>query len=111
MCNNVPNVQHFFGEFRCCTLGATGVLSTAPFIGGFFACLLDNIIKVLLKKFALKEHLVINLFKGTDEERGILTWYEIRNHANSVYEVPLLKYFVKICPKFSLLPIFPPKPQ
>ena len=21
MCNNVPNVQHFFGEFRCCTLG------------------------------------------------------------------------------------------
>jgi len=22
---NVPNVQHFFGEFRCCTLGATGV--------------------------------------------------------------------------------------
>ena len=25
MCNNVPNVQHFFGEFRCCTLGAPGV--------------------------------------------------------------------------------------
>ena len=25
MCNNVPNVQHFFGEFRCCTLGALGV--------------------------------------------------------------------------------------
>ena len=21
MCNIVPNVQHFFGEFRCCTLG------------------------------------------------------------------------------------------
>ena len=20
MCNNVPNVQHFFGELRCCTL-------------------------------------------------------------------------------------------
>ena len=25
MCNNVTNVQHFFGEFRCCTLGAPGV--------------------------------------------------------------------------------------
>ena len=25
MCNNVPNVQHFFGEFRCGTLGAPGV--------------------------------------------------------------------------------------
>ena len=25
MCNNVPNVQHFFGKFRCCTLGALGV--------------------------------------------------------------------------------------
>ena len=25
MYNNVPNVQHFFGEFRCCTLGALGV--------------------------------------------------------------------------------------
>ena len=22
---NVPNVQHFFGEFRCCTLGASSV--------------------------------------------------------------------------------------
>ena len=27
MCNNVPNVQHFFGEFRCCTLGAPGVIA------------------------------------------------------------------------------------
>ena len=26
MCNNVPNVQHFFGEFRCCTLGASSVV-------------------------------------------------------------------------------------
>ena len=25
MCNNVPNVQHFFGKFRCCTFGAFGV--------------------------------------------------------------------------------------
>ena len=25
MCNNVPNVQHFLGEFRCCTLVAPGV--------------------------------------------------------------------------------------
>ena len=23
---NVPNVQHFFGEFRCCSLDATGVV-------------------------------------------------------------------------------------
>ena len=27
MCNNVPNVQHFFGEFRCCTLGYNRCIS------------------------------------------------------------------------------------
>ena len=26
MCNNVANVQHFFGDLRCCTLGASVVL-------------------------------------------------------------------------------------
>ena len=25
LCNNVPYVQHFFGEFMCCTLGTTGI--------------------------------------------------------------------------------------
>ena len=28
MCHNVPNMQHFFGEFRCCLLGATGVINS-----------------------------------------------------------------------------------
>ena len=41
MCNNVPNVQHFFGEFRCCTLGAPGVPqknrnNVEKFVSGIF---------------------------------------------------------------------------
>ena len=32
MCNIFPNVQHFFGEFRCCTLGASGVLHVLELI-------------------------------------------------------------------------------
>ena len=54
---------------------------------------------------------LVKIISGTDEERGILTWNQIRNHANSAYEVPLLKRLTKICPKLSWLPIFPPKSQ
>ena len=32
MCNNIFNVQHFFGDFRCCTLVATGVFEFAIWI-------------------------------------------------------------------------------
>ena len=58
MCNNVPNVQHFFGEFRCCTLGASSVLIFISSLISIFQCISTVIF--------LMWYININIFEDTN---------------------------------------------
>ena len=68
--NNVPNVQHFFGMLRCCTLGATGVFEDS----------FPKINFILIRRFSL---INCSLFKVS-----LISKNQTENDYDDFYESP-----------------------